>query len=112
VKVGAKTYHFNDGLCSTDTKNKIELQLTLGVIDSENSPVNGGQPLFQMTDLSDGSLKIITVNADVGGKALDTTGGVELKGSIPAGGTFATASTVKPGFSGTWNCHGVVVPQP
>ena len=52
LKIGSKTYNFKDGYCRTDTKNHIPLGLTLGVIDSASSPVNGGQPLFEMTDIS------------------------------------------------------------
>ena len=112
LKVGSKTYNFKNGYCHTDTKNHISLGLTLGVIEASAKAGNGGQPLFEMTALTADGISISTVNADYAGKVLDSVGTVKLKGSIPSGGTFASTGFAKPSFSGSWNCHGVVVSMP
>ena len=111
LKIGSKTFNFKNGYCRTDTKNHIALGLTLGAIESTKSPVNGGQPLFELTDITTSGLKIVNVNADSGGKTLDSIGSVTVKGSVPAGGTFTSSGFAKPSFTGSWNCHGVVVAQ-
>lgn len=111
LKIGSTTYNFKNGYCRTDIKNHIPLGLTLGAIESTKSPVNGGQPLFELTDITTSGLKIVNVNADSGGKTLDSIGSVTLKGSVPTGGTFTSSGFAKPSFSGSWNCHGVVVAQ-
>jgi hypothetical protein len=111
VKVGSKTYNFKDGYCGMDPKNKIVVQLVIGVISQIKSPVNDGKPLFQLSALKADSLSIDTVTADWNGKQLDTVGTVNLKGSIPSSGTF-TSKGFSSHFSGSWNCHGVVVTTP
>jgi hypothetical protein len=109
LKIGSKTYNFKNGYCGKDPTNKIALQLTLGTIVQSKSPVNGGQPLFEMTLLSSSVVMIETVNADYGGQKIVSTGFVSAKGSIPSEGTFtAKGLSVPAHFSGSWNCHGVV----
>jgi hypothetical protein len=108
VKVDSKTYTFKDGYCRIDPKNKIAVALELGDISLVKSPVNGGKPLFQLNGLNVGGLSIDTVTADWNGKQLETVGTVSLKGSIPASGTF-TSKGFASHFSGSWNCHGVIV---
>jgi transcription elongation factor len=111
LKVGGKTYDFKDGYCSTDAKAGIALELTLGVIDEAKSPVNGGKTLFQLQDIKTSAVSVVSVNVDYAGKALPLNG-ASLKGSIPGGGTIVAGQYSKPSFSGTWNCHGVVVATP
>jgi len=112
LKVGGRTYDFKDGYCSTDTKNKIDLQVQLGDLVLVHSPLNGGEPEFSLQDIKDGSLTIATVTADYAGKGLTNVGTVTLKGSVPAGGTFASGALAKPSFTGSWDCHGVIVSSP
>lgn len=109
VKVGSKSYNYKNGYCTTDTKDHIALQVVIGVISEAKSPVNGGQPLFQLSVLKADGLNIDTVNADYGGKSLDSVGTVKVSGSIPSSGTFKSAGYASPAFSGSWNCHGEVV---
>lgn len=112
LKIGSKTYSFKNGYCRTHLKDKIALAFTLGTLKSTRSPINGGQPLFEFTDLNIGAgLSLATVNADYHGKMLDSVGTVSLKGSIPAGGTFTSKGFAKPKFTGSWNCHHVVYAQ-
>ena len=108
IKVGSKTYTFKAGYCRIDSKNKIAVQLALGVISQVTSPLNGGKPLFQLDAINADGLSIDTVTADWNGKHLETVGTVSLKGSIPSSGTF-TSKGFASHFSGSWNCHGVVV---
>ena len=106
ITIGKKTYSFKNGYCRKDTANSIPLSLTLGEIVEVRSPVNGGQPVFQMTVLSIGKLMTTNVTADSGGKALDSVGTVTLKGSFPSSGTFTSTGFAKPHFTGTWKCNG------
>jgi hypothetical protein len=107
IKIGSKTYNFKNGYCAADPKNHIPLQLTLGTISQSKTPVNGGQPLFEMTLLSTSGITFQTVNADYGGAKLITTGTVSAKGTLS--GTFAAKGFSVPAhFTGSWNCHGVI----
>ena len=108
ITIGKKTYSFKDGYCRKDTKNSIPLSLTLGEIVGVHSPVNGGQPLFEMTALTIGKLMSTHVNADSGGKVLDSIGTVALKGSYPSSGTFTSAGLATPHFTGSWKCNGLL----
>ena len=112
VKVGRKTYNFKGGYCSIDPKNKITIQLVIGVITrSGGSSVNGGKPLFQLSELEADGISIATVTADWSGKQLESVGTVALKGSVPSSGTF-TSKGFSSHFSGSWNCHCAVVTTP
>ena len=111
VKVGKKTYKYTGGYCGIDAKNKIPIQITLGVISEVKSPVNDGQPLFQLSALTADGISIDTVTAEWKGKQLESVGTVSLKGKIPSSGTFASKGFGSQ-FSGSWNCHGVVVTTP
>jgi hypothetical protein len=111
VKVGSKTYSYKDGYCSIDPKLKIALQLTIGVISQAKPPLNDGKPLFQLSAISTGGFSLDTVTADWSGKQLETVGTVTLKGSIPSSGTF-TSKGFASRFSGSWDCHGVVITSP
>lgn len=106
ITIGRKTYSFKNGYCRKDTKNNIPLALTLGEIVGVRSPVNGGQPLFEMTVLTIGKLTLPHVNADGGGKVLDSIGTVALKGSFPSSGTFTSTGLATPHFTGSWKCNG------
>jgi len=112
IKIAGRTFSFKDGYCATDVKAHFPLKITLGVIDAVKSPVNGGDPLFELNDVQETGLSLVNVNADYGGKVLDSIGTVKLKGSIPEDGTFTSTGFAKPSFSGTWNCNHVVVAQP
>lgn len=111
VKVGKKTYSYKGGYCTVDTKNKIPIQLTIGVISQVKSPLNDGKPLFQLSAVTADGISIDTVTADSNGKQLESVGTVTLKGKIPSSGTFASKG-FSSHFSGSWNCHGVVVTAP
>ena len=106
ITIGKKTYSFKNGYCRKDTKNHISLSLTLGEIVGVHSPVNGGQPLFEMTVLTIGKLTLAHVNADSAGKVLDSIGTVALKGAFPSSGTFASTGLATPHFTGSWKCNG------
>ena len=106
ITIGRKTSSFKNGYCRKDTKNNIPLALTLGEIVGVRSPVNGGQPLFEMTVLTIGKLTLPHVNADGGGKVLDSIGTVALKGSFPSSGTFTSTGLATPHFTGSWKCNG------
>ena len=105
IKIGSRTYTFKNGYCRKDPKNSIPLSLTMGEISQVRSPANGGQPLFEMTVITIGKLTISHVNADSGGKVLDSIGTVALKGSFPSSGTFTSTGFASPHFTGSWKCN-------
>jgi len=92
--IGKKTYSFKNGYCRKGTHTSIPLSLTLGEIVGVHSPVNGGQPLFEMTVLTIGKLMSPHVNADSGGKVLDAIGTVALR--YPSSGTSTSAGLATP----------------
>jgi hypothetical protein len=106
IKIGKKTYSFKNGYCRKDTKHSIPLSLTLGELVGVSSPVNSGQPLFEMTVVTIGKQMSTHVNADSGGKMLDSIGTVALKGSFPSSGTFTSTGLATPHFTGSWKCNG------
>jgi hypothetical protein len=108
MTIAGKTYSFKDGYCGKDPTAHIALQMTLGTLVQARTPVNGGDPLFEMTVITESTLTVANVTADSGGKALDSVGTLSVRGSIPQDGTFTSTGFAKPSFTGTWNCHGVV----
>ena len=59
LTISGKTYSFKNGYCGEDPTARIELQLTLGtILQSGPSPVNGGDPLFEMTVINTSAVKI------------------------------------------------------
>ena len=107
IKIGSKTYNFKNGYCDENPAAHISLQLTLGTINETPSPINGKQPLFEMTSLNTSGISFQTVNADFGGAKLITTGFVSAKGTLS--GTFTSKGLSVPAhFTGSWNCHGVI----
>jgi hypothetical protein len=110
ITIGRKTYSFKNGYCRKDTKNGIPLSLTLGELVAVQSPVNGGKSVFEMTVLAIGKLGA-HVNADSGGKVLDSIGTVALKGSFPSSGTFTSTGFAMPHFTGSWKCNGPLYTQ-
>jgi hypothetical protein len=110
LTIAGKIYSFKGGTCQKDPAAHSILSLTLGTIVVKSS-TNGGLPMFGLSIVADGSLKIETVTADWGGKQLASVDDVTLKGSIPSAGTFTSTKSVFGGshpFTGTWNCHGLV----
>jgi hypothetical protein len=113
LKLAGKTYNFKGGYCST---NKTQpLQLTLGTIVTGNAKqANAGLPLFQVT-VDASTVVPATVNVDYAGKVLVLEGSLSVKGKIMSAVTFTGKDPVgssNAGFSGSWNCHGVVVKTP
>jgi hypothetical protein len=116
LQIGGKTYNFKGGSCQSQKSaaGNTPLSLTLGWIVTKGNG-NYGLPLFQLSLLTSGSLKIDTVTADFGGKVLVSVDPVSLKGPIPSSGTFASTKSLLSGpkpFTGSWNCHGPVVATP
>jgi hypothetical protein len=110
LKVKGKTYDFVHGFCSDDTKNGLELQLSLGTsVPSISNTGNFGQPYLTIavhkTPFSGG------VSAWRNGKSLVVGQSISIAGSAPLKGTFAGKPGTKPTFSGSWNCHGVLYNQ-
>jgi hypothetical protein len=107
VKIGGKTYNFKNGFCEDSPANKEALALSLGTTAETQKPVSA--PSFDLT----ATTSFGAVNADYGGKTIVLDGIVSLKGKIPSSGTFAGRNSgAATAFTGTWNCHGVVVSTP
>src|SRR5581483_3338052 len=85
--------------------------LDLGTnVDDEKG--NADKPEFTMlitkfhTAYGSGSV----FGADYGGKDLFPNGQtlINVRGKLPAAGTFTSSFTLGAKFTGSWNCHGVV----
>lgn len=113
LKLAGKTYNFKNGYCSTNRAQP--LQLTLGtIVTGKTKKTNAGLPLFQVT-VDASTVVPATVNVDYGGKVLVLEGSLSLKGKIMSAATFTGKNPVgasNAAFSGSWNCHGVVVKLP
>jgi hypothetical protein len=109
VKIGGKTYSFKNGFCQNSPANKEALELSLGTTADTTKPVSS--PFFNLT----ATTSFGAVNADYAGKTIVLDSIVSLKGKVPSSGTFAGKNLGGAGataFTGTWNCHGVVVSTP
>lgn len=106
LKVGGKTYTFHNGFCAEPIPKSDSFQLTLGFdIPAFGGPNNNsGEPGFSM-DIAKHHTTAAVGFAYFGGHELVMDAQINLKGTIPADGTFTGKSTA---ISGTWNCHGVI----
>jgi hypothetical protein len=110
LHVGGKTYDFVHGYCSDNSKNQLELQLSLGAsVPSISNSSNFGQPYLTI------ALNRKPVEGGVSawrnGKALVVGQSITFHGSLPMKGTFVGKPGTKPAFNGSWNCHGVLWDQ-
>ncbi len=110
LDLSGRTYTFRDGFCMK-SKSTGALQLDLGT-NVVGVKGNAGKPDFTMlitkfhTAYGSGSV----FGADYGGKDLFPNGQtlINVRGKLPAAGTFTSSFTLGAKFTGSWNCHGVV----
>jgi hypothetical protein len=121
LRIGGKTYSFQNGECVSISVSGITVDVTLGAIaDKPKSGTsvkgNAGKPYFSL-DLSPGEFSDVLHNVEFGGKQLTAGGSVTAKGTIvskgTSSGTFSSQgaydnSNEKWSVSVTWNCHGAV----
>jgi hypothetical protein len=111
LRIRGRTYTFHNGFCEQSKAAGSALELTLGttVIGASG---NAGKPDFDMT-IGKNHFVAAVSSADYGGK--DLLGGeglINVRGKIPAKGTFTSRVTAGAKFTGSWNCHGVVWQAP
>lgn len=108
LRSGGKYYAFRHGFCQQNLKQSAALLLDLGTL-VVGAKGNAGQPYISMTV---GNVHTVADvgEADFGGKQLTGTALISVTGKISATGTFKSRFT--PGFTGSWNCHGVLYSVP
>jgi hypothetical protein len=108
LRISGKTYSFRNGFCEQSKSQSAALVLDLGttVVGVKG---NAGKPDFSMLIAHVHALASV-FGANYGGKDLFPNGQtlINVKGNIPAKGTFTSKVTFGAKFSGSWNCHGVV----
>ncbi|MGH9298518.1 MAG: hypothetical protein ACRDZT_01220 [Acidimicrobiales bacterium] len=111
LTISGKTYTFRNGFCEQSKVSATKLGLNLGTLVFGKG--NAGQPYFTMT-IGRSHLVQTLGGADYGGKDLlgSATPLIDVKGSIPAKGTFTQRIATGAKFTGSWNCHGVVWKAP
>ena len=111
LTISGKTYTFRNGFCEQSKVSATVLGLSLGaIVDAKG---NAGQPYFTMTVGRSHAVQTLG-GADYGGKDLlgSATPLIDVKGSIPAKGTFTQRIATGAKFTGSWNCHGAVWKAP
>jgi len=112
LTVSGKTYTFRNGFCKQSKQAGAALELNLGTIVT-GVKGNAGKSYFSLTVATNHSISAVG-GADYGGK--DLLGAavplIDVKGAIPATGTFVQRFAVGAKFTGSWNCHGVVWKAP
>jgi len=111
LRISGKTYTFQNGFCEQSKAAAAALELNLGTV-VVGVKGNAGKPDFSMT-IGKNHFVAAVSSVDYGGK--DLLGGeglINVRGNIPAKGTFASRVTAGAKFTGSWNCHGVVWQAP
>jgi hypothetical protein len=106
VHAGGKTYSFTHGFCATFPTGSF--QLSLGTALPMGSG-NGGKPYFSV-DIGKGTPRAGGFAYSGGKKAIPLGGKWTVTGTITSHASF-TGSSATGAFSGTWNCHGLVVKE-
>jgi len=115
LTIGGRTYTFHNGFCQQSKSSGAAPELNLGttVIGVKG---NAGKPSLNM--LVDARLHSTygtgsVFGANYGGKALLAGESlIKASGKIPGSGTFTSTVSFGAKFTGTWNCHGVIVQSP
>ena len=115
LTIGGHTYTFRNGFCEQSKSSGAAPELNLGttVIGVKG---NLGKPNLSL--LIDAKLHSrfgsgSVFGADYGGKSLLAGESlIKATGDLPAKGTFTSTVSFGAKFTGTWNCHGVVVQSP
>src|SRR5581483_9387856 len=103
LRVGGKTYTFRHGFCQQSRSAGVALQLDLGttVVGVKG---NAGRPDFAML-ISKNHTAASVFHADYGGRRILGDSLIDVRGSIPARGTFTSRVAVGGTFTGSWDCH-------
>jgi hypothetical protein len=115
LKLKGKTYSFKNGYCSQSKSASGALQLDLGTLvlkGVHNVKGDAGHAYFAMLlTRFGGKVSGSVFEADFGGKQILGDTLVDAKG-FPKQGTLTSQFSVNGSFTGSWNCHGVVVQTP
>jgi hypothetical protein len=109
LSIGGKTYSFHNGFCAEQIPNSDSEQLSLGTdVSTFGGPSNnGGQTFFSM-DIAKGHTLASVAVAYVSGRKLIENQAITLSHQTATSGAFKNKGGAT-SFSGTWNCHGLIV---
>ncbi|HLX19937.1 MAG TPA: hypothetical protein VKR23_07275 [Gaiellaceae bacterium] len=112
LTINGKTYTFRNGFCEQSKTAAAALLLNLGTV-VVGVKGNAGRPYLSIT-IGQTRVAAGVSGADYGGKDLlgTATPLIDVKGSIPAKGTFTQRIATGTKFTGSWNCNGVVYQAP
>jgi hypothetical protein len=115
LRIGGRTYTFRNGFCEQSKSSGAAPELNLGttVLGVKG---NAGKPELSMlidarlhSKFGTGSV----FGADYGGRSLLAGESlIKASGNLPSSGTFTSTVAFGGKFTGSWNCHGVVVKTP
>ncbi len=109
LTLDGKTYSFHNGFCAEQIPNSNSMQLSLGTdVPTFGGPSNnGGQTFFSM-DIAKGHTSASIAAAYVSGRKLLANQPITLSHQTETSGAFKNKGGAV-SFSGTWNCHGLIV---
>ena len=115
LTIGGRTYTFRNGFCEVSKSSGAAPELNLGttVIGVKGNAGKADLNLLVDARLHSRFGSGSVFGADYGGKALLAGESlIKASGKLPASGTFTSTVAFGAKFTGTWNCHGVVVQAP
>lgn len=107
LHISGKTYTFRNGFCEQSKSAGSALELNLGttVVGAKG---NAGKSDFSLL-IGPVRSTAAVFHADNGGREiLRGESLIDVRGAIPAKGTFTSKFTIGAKFTGSWNCNGVV----
>jgi hypothetical protein len=106
VHAGGKTYSFTHGFCAMFPTGNFQLSLGTAIAMGTG---NAGEPYFSV-DVGKGTPRTGGFAYSGGKKAITVGGTWTVTGTITSHASFRGSSATGT-FSGTWNCHGLVVKE-
>jgi hypothetical protein len=102
LRVGGKTYNFNDGHCVSGGGQYFSLDLGVAV---STGGANAGKPnLLIFAE----SATFASLTASFGGRLVVSDSIINLKSHGLLSGTFKSSITVSGAFTGSWKCNGAL----
>ena len=109
LHISGKTYVFRSGFCRQSKETNLELNMGTTVIGAKN---NLGKSNFTLVIAHVRTTGAVFSAYSGGKEILKAESVVDVRGNVPAKGTFTSKITIGPKFTGSWDCHGVVWKTP
>ncbi|HXR21231.1 MAG TPA: hypothetical protein VN786_01635 [Acidimicrobiales bacterium] len=102
LRVGGKTYNFNDGHCVAGNGQYFTLDLGVAV---STGGANAGKPNLSIFAES---ATFASLSASFGGRLVVSDSIINLKSHGLLSGTFKSSIAVSGAFTGSWKCNGAL----